>query len=298
MIFATCAALAMLLADPAGGKHIALTEDCHGPANAPAVVFAHNYRAGIIIEAGAHRVAGVQIMKASNVVWRGGTIVAPCQGSSCANGPPQYGARVVDASNVVFEGVTFTDARKAVVLDRAVNVTLRFTRCQGAVEDCVIASASQQLTYTNNQAGPFTFVPTSCTLPNGTVRTGLSQRDCIAILGKWRDGWHPDVFQMRNGVRRVLIALNIVRSSGQVFTQMDTTGDAPLAMVDVLANDIEAGRHGLTLGACDGCTIKRNTLRSYRPDWRAVIIPGRAAACGNSVPSGGPGRDPCPHPAN
>lgn len=292
MIFATCAALAVLLADPSGGKRIALTEDCHAAADQPAVVFRHQYRLPVIIEAGPHKVQGVQIMKAGNISWRGGQVEAPCQAADCKPGPPQYGFRIVDASNVMIEGVHLTAARKAIVLDRAISVTLRHSRCNGAVEDCLIANASQQIEVTHNEFGPFQFRPTQCTI-GSSVTPGLSKRDCIARGGTWKDGDHPDLAQLRGGTKRVLIAFNRAVTTGQGFTQMDTTGDAPLAMVQILANDLRAGRHGLTLGACTECLISRNSLVTAVAGWRAVIIPGQARACANRVPSGGPGRDPC-----
>ncbi|WP_310496502.1 hypothetical protein [Sandarakinorhabdus sp.] len=296
MILATCAALALALANPAGGGTYQLTQDCApvaGKQPGPALTIRARYAAPVVIEAGRHDIAGMAVIGGGNVTLRGGRIMAPggAQGIWPA-GPAYYGLLLRGATGVVIEGTRFTNARKAVVVDESAGITIRFTRCEGGVEDCVIASRTAGLAYVHNIAGPFWTVPTICNIA-GAVTKGLGKAACSSAGGTWTDGWHQDVLQLRDKVTDVLAAWNVINTTGQGITQMDTAGDLPLALVRVTGNDIRAGRHGLTLGRCAGCSIDRNWLASSVPGWKAVIIPGQALACGNTVPSGGAGREAC-----
>lgn len=294
----TCAALALALASPAGGATYTLIDDCRSREGKPALVIRKVYRKPVTITANGRLVQGIVFDGGGNVVWRGGRIEAPSGSGNdpLQTGPQYYGVQMKGESrNVVFEGVQFTNARKAIVFSGpSQGLTVRNSRCEGNVEDCLIASGGSDITFTNNVAGPFTSFPSQCAVGASNIAR-LAKRDCVARQGQWRSGWHSDVLQLRNGVTNVIVANNVINTEGQGLTQMDKPGDAPIRSVRFTNNRIQAGRHGITLGRCEDCVIDQNDLRTSMGHlkWKAVIIPGQARACGNTVPSGGAGRQGC-----
>ncbi len=306
MIITTCAALAAALMNPASaGQTFRLTEDCKSGTARHAIIVTARFAKPVTVEAGGHVVAGIEFRRAANVIWRGGTIEAPLGHGwdALRSGPGYYGVwAAAGTSDLTFEGVTFTNARKAVVwggtaTDYAHRLTVRFSRFTGTMEDGVIAGFGDGLVFAHNRAEDMRFKPTACTLPDGTVRSGLSSRDCAALGGVWRDGWHGDVLQLIGGTRNVLATDNHVRTLHQGLTQMGTTGSPPVYAVRFAFNDIRAGRHGLTLYECqEGCLIDRNVLGSSVTGWRMAVLPGTAKACGNVLLNGfatAPGQGPC-----
>ncbi len=304
MILATCITLAAALANPASaGKTYRLMEDCASGTARHAIIATAQFRAPVTVEAGGHVVKGIEFKRAGNIIWRGGRIEAPLGSGFDAlkSGGGFYGVVAgAGTADIVFEGVEFTNARKAIVwggtaADPAYRLTVRFSRFHGVMEDGVIAGFGDGLVFSHNRAGPFTFKMAACTLPDGTVKV-LGGRDCLAVGGTWRDGWHGDVVQLIGGTRNVLAAFNTITTTGQGLTQMGTTNSPPVYGVRFHANNIRAGRHGLTLYACEGCLIDRNHLATAVPGWKAVVIPGTAKACGNVLPDatrGAPGQEAC-----
>lgn len=297
MVLVTCAALATALANPNSAGTYTLQEDCRSANSRPVFDVRTVFAQPVTVVAKGRTVFGLRIQGGGNLIWRGGTIEAP-NGSGMNTGgagPPHYGVLMTGgARNVRFESVTFTNARKAIVFGGARGLVVDHSRCEGEVEDCLIASNGSGIKFTNNIIGPFKKLMRACTLPDNMVDS-LSKPDCTARGGSWRDGWHSDVLQMRNGVSDVYAAFNVIDTQGHGLTQMAKADDAPIRNVRIHANKIRAGRHGITLGSCDGCLIDGNTLETSMGHlkWRAVIMPGQAKACGNTVPSGGGGRDPC-----
>ena len=294
----SCAALALALSSPAGGGNYTLVDDCRSKEGKPALVIRAVYRKPIVITAHGRLVQGLVFDGGGNIVWSGGRIEAPAGSgeSPLQTGPQYYGVQIKGESrNIVFDGVSFSNARKAIVFSGpSQGLTVRNSRCQGNVEDCLIASGGRDIVFTRNIAGPFVSRPSQCIVGSITYDR-LAKRDCIARSGEWRNGWHSDVLQLRNGVTNVLVADNVINTAGQGLTQMDKPGDAPIRSVRFTNTQIQAGRHGITLGRCDDCMIDQNALRTSMGHlrWKAVIIPGQAKACGNTVPSGGAGRQKC-----
>lgn len=294
----SCAALALALSNPAGGGSFTLTSDCPSRDGQPALVIRHVFKRPVTVYANGRVIRGIVIDGGGNLVWNGGRIEAPAgSGDDPRQGGPQYyGVQIKgDARSIAFEGVSFANARKAIVFSGpAQGLTVRNSRCQGNVEDCLIASGGRDIVFTHNIAGPFTSRPSLCVI--GSVSFDrIAKRDCLARNGEWRNGWHSDVLQLRNGIANVLVAYNVINTTGQGLTQMDKPTDAPIRSVRFTNNRIQAGRHGLTLGRCEDCLIDQNELKTSMGhlNWKAVIIPGQARACGNIVPSGGKGTDSC-----
>lgn len=293
-----CAALILALANPAGGGSYTLTSDCPSRQGGPALVIRQVFRKTVTIEAHGRVIKGMLIDGGGNIAWNGGRIEAPAGSGEDPqqSGAQYYGVQIKGQSrSIAFDGVGFTNARKAIVFSGpAQGLTVRNSRCDGNVEDCLIASGGQDIVFTHNVAGPFVTKPSLCVVGAFTFDR-LPKRDCLARSGEWRSGWHSDVLQLRNGVSNVLVADNVINTTGQGLTQMDKPTDAPIRAVRFTNNRIQAGRHGLTLGRCVDCLIDQNELKTSMGHlkWKAVIIPGQARACGNTVPSGGAGRESC-----
>jgi hypothetical protein len=178
--------------------------------------------------------------------------------------------------------------------DGSAGLTVRNSRCQGNVEDCLIATGGRDIVFSHNVAGPFLSRPSYCKVGSRRLDR-IRKRDCLTQGGEWLNGWHSDVLQLRDGVANVLVTYNVINTVGQGLTQMDKDTDAPIRNVRFSNNQISAGRHGITLGRCEDCVIDQNVLKTSMGQlkWKAVILPGQASACGNRVPSGGAGRQKC-----
>ncbi|WP_164155928.1 right-handed parallel beta-helix repeat-containing protein [Sandarakinorhabdus rubra] len=294
MISVSCAALAVALANPASTGPFRLTQDCPSPDGRPALVNTQIFRAPVTVEAAGRTVAGLAVKGGGNLVWKGGTIRAPL-GSGIAGGARGAGLYAVlitgGARGIAFDNVTFTRARKAIVMGGASGLSVRNSRCVGEVEDCLIVTKASDIDFSNNVAGPFQKNFSSCTLPDGRVEEKVGRKQCQEKAGAWKDGWHSDVVQMYNAVHNVTLANNRFDTIGHGITQFGP--GEPLRNVTITGNTIRAGRNGLRLNVCENCRIEGNRLESAVPEWRAVIMPGTALACGNIVPSGGLGREKC-----
>ena len=298
MPIVTCAALALALANPASSGSFTLSEDC-GPAMvngapAPAMMVPVQFLEPVVVEAGMHRIAGLAVVGGGNLLWRGGLLVAPAGKPERESwGAAFYAVRLDNAREVTLDGISLTNARKGVVVRASTGITVTRSRCEGKVEDCMIVSDSRVIRFTDNIVGPMHVEPSQC-LIGETITTRVPRKRCEADGGKWADGWHSDVLQLRNGVIDVLASGNRIDTRGQGLTQMAARTDRPISAVRFENNVIASGRHGLTLNNCSDCRITGNRLTSSVAGWKSVIRPGEAAACGNDVPDGGPGREKCP----
>lgn len=272
-ITATCATLAAILASAQGGEVISLTNQ-----NCPTITISKAYTKQVTINAGGSSVAGL-VITGKNVRWRSGMITA--LGGAFASSTPGYGVRIYNgAANIRFDGVTVTAAKKGVVLDLASGVVFADSRFVLLGEDGIIASRVNGLTVARTRFAQTIGKPSECNVA-GVVTLGVPSRDC---LGVWKDGYHADAIQMRNGVVNARIYDNLVEGPTQGITQMDTTGDAPLERVIVERNIVRTSNyHPITLGAnCIGCRIMNNRVeRAVGSQIKAVIRQGAAVRCGN-----------------
>jgi hypothetical protein len=304
MIIANCAALAIALANPQAAGDYRLTEDCSkGPAAMAFTVQAYHAKPMTIDLAG-HKIVGIRFENGGGgVTLTNGVISAPLGGGwDLMRGSPYlYGlAAFSGARDIAAHKITFVDAKKAVAVDRASNISITHSRCTGEVEDCIIASATKGITFTHNWVGDLKHKPSECTYPDGRIGYRIARRLCIADGGTWRDGWHGDVVQIRNGTSDVLVAHNQISTPGQGGGQMAARGDAPLARVVWRDNYIEAVTHHVSLFNCQDCLIARNTLKRYPkgpyPNKGDRFLPtvraGNAKACEN-VSETDVGSGPC-----
>ena len=284
IITATPRTLPAALASARSGDTIRLAEGSYRD-----VRIDRTFSPAVTIEATDTIVRGLRIA-GGGVLWRGGTVSAPAG----RNGFAAAGyAALVTGQNVTFSGTTFTNAKKAMVLDRAKGVTVMDSSFLRNGEDGIIASRTARLTVLRSRFALTMAKASSCTTVDGIVYR-IARRDCLARAGVWADGYHPDAVQMRNGVTDVLLSGNVVEGMTQGLTQMGTTGDAPLARVRIEGNTVAADGHHITLANCSGCIIRNNVVRRWRRNtYKAVIRPGAARRCENQAqdePDDGPCR--------
>ena len=278
MIAATCANLAALLLQAQGGETYILRGSC------AAIAITARPHSTVTVDASGATVRGLTIT-GGNIRWLGGTISAAA--GAFAVGPPGYGVLLRGATEVRFDGITVTAAKKGLVLDGSAGVTFADSRFTRYGEDGIIASNSDRVAIIRNRFGEVIGRPTSCVIGTTTIQ-GLSGRDCLDRRGIWTDGYHCDAVQMRNAMTNVLIEGNVVEGATQGLTQMDTAGDAPLQRVLIRSNIVRTdGYHRITLGNCINCLITGNTVaRAEGSTKKAIIIPGQAVECGNTVEDG------------
>ncbi|MDF1505640.1 right-handed parallel beta-helix repeat-containing protein [Roseisolibacter sp. H3M3-2] len=274
-ILATCATIAGILAAAAGGETISLAnQDC------PAISIDRHFPTRVTVNAGGSVVRGL-VISGGNVRWRSGAIVAP--GGAYVAGPLGYGAHLKPGTaDVRFDGVTFTEANRGIAAEGVKRLAVADSRFERLGSDGIIIADSEDLVVARNHFLDTRARPSRCITPTELL-TGISRAACIAILGTWFDGDHPDALQMRDGVKRARIYGNLVEGPTQGLSQMDTPGDDPLERITIELNTIITDNpHKATLTSCSSCLIRRNVVR--RPigsAWKAVILPGPALRCGN-----------------
>lgn len=208
----SCLTIGAALAAAQGGETISLRpgSDC------ARITISKQYAAPVTVDAQGSTVRGIVVNGAANVTWRGGTVLAR---EGVTKGPGGYGLLIRKARSVKVTGSRFGLARKAVVVDKANDVTITGNLFEGVGEDAMIVSATSDLTITRNIIRDTIGKATRCQVA-GNVIEGLSSRDCTARNGHWTDGFHADAVQLRNGVTDALIAENIVSSNMQGIGQI------------------------------------------------------------------------------
>lgn len=284
MIAATCATIAAVLASAPGGSIVTLAGDC------PAIVVTRTYAPPITVRAAGATVRGL-VINGGGVVWQGGILRA--SGGEEGLAGKGYGALVRLGRGVVFDGVTFTDAKKALVISKASGVTVKNSKFVGVREDGIIASTSTGLNITRNEFRDFRPRPPQCRL--GMATEPLKRRECSARGGEWTDGDHPDAVQIRNGIEDAVISFNRIDGTMQGIGQMEATTDLPLKRVRIEGNRIRnTYPHSITLGSCDGCSVVDNDVARVGGGKTVLRFQeGMTASCGNAVADGGKGRGAC-----
>lgn len=275
MIIATCATLAALLAQAKGGETIRLTTSCQN------VTVTRTYPTAVTVIADGATVQAL-VIRGGNLVWRGGILSAV--GGVHASGPTGYAASLTNAKNVTFDNVTFTGARKGIVVNGASVLVVNNSRFTRLGDDGIVLYNADRANITGNRFSETVGKPSSCALPAGAV-SGIKLSDCEKRGGTWLDGYHPDAVQIRQSTR-LLIAGNTVTGPTQGIGQMDAVTDGPLRNVEVERNTVAVTfPHTITLGAkCVDCRIRFNEVRRGAGSTsKTVIRPGAALACGNKV---------------
>lgn len=283
-IAVTCASIVSALASVPGGSTLVLKGDC------PAITISRNYAPALVIEAEGAVVRGL-LITGNGVTWRGGTIRAPI--GVDAKGPPGYGAKVT-GRNTTFDKVKFIESNRAIVTDGAVNLTVKRSQFRLG-QDGIIAAGGSGLDVLNNDFRVTSRKKSKCTTATRTIE-GIPAKVCRSQGGEWRDGWHQDAVQLRNGIIGVRVIGNTIEGVDQGIGEMKAKTDAPLSNVLIKDNDVAvSGYHSITIGeGSSNVRIVNNKVRQTGGQRTVIRIPETAVACENDVQRpGDPGAERC-----
>jgi len=273
MITATCATLAALLASASPPTAIFVQ-----PGDCPALVIKQTFAPPVTIYGPGVQWNGITI-SGGGVAISGGKVRSP--GGQDGFAAAGYGARLT-GQDITLSGMTFGASKKAIVTNGGGNIRILNNRFEGVGEDGVIASRTIGLEIVGNWFGGFTPYKTTCTAADGTVTRGLAKRNCV---GTWRDGYHSDAIQFRNGVTDVVISGNTVAGVNQGIGQMDSPTDRPPVRVAIIGNDVAvADFHSITVGAsCIDCSIVGNRISNTTTNRTVYRFGPSTTACGNTA---------------
>jgi hypothetical protein len=277
MIQATPETINSVLSDTAGGFTIELSGVF------PRLLLRNKYALPIRIIAERALVKGLTVTGAG-IDWLGGQVDA--FGGSYGKGPDGYGIRLyAGCSNVSFQSVKVRNSDRGFVLDRANQV--KMAGCDVSVrQDGMIISGGEDLDIIGNRFHEFDAQPTTCWLPDGTTERGLARRDCEAKLGAWQDGDHSDAIQLRNGIKRALIAYNSIENIAQGIGQMESPGDAPLDSIALVGNQVEvSGFHSITILNATNVSAIRNRTKQLTGRRSPLRVPADAILIENDIQS-------------
>lgn len=283
-IAVTCFSILAALAIAPGGTTLVLRGDCS------AITIGRTYSPPIVIEADGSVVRGL-VITGGGVIWRGGSIRSP--GGVDAGGLAGYGAKVT-GRNTTFDNVLFTDSNRAIVTDGAIDLTVKRSRFEMG-QDGIIAAGGSGLDVLDNVFRVTSRRPSQCVTAERTLE-GLPARHCKAQGGEWRDGWHQDAVQLRNGIDGIRIVGNTIEGVDQGIGEMNAKNDAPLSNVLIKDNDIAvSGFHSITIGAGSrNVRVVNNKVRQTTGRRSVIRIPDTAVACENNVQRpGDPGARRC-----
>lgn len=277
ILAATCATLAAMLATPGVGTQqgdtVQLRDECD-----KLEIKGRRFPYRVTIDASRAVVKSMIIWDSENITWRGGIIAAYGGGDGFAY--DGYGLYMRGVKNVRITGVTFTDAKKAIVLTESEGVTIESNRFWRVREDGIIATKSRNTRIDGNDFTDSQPNPTTCTLPNGTVLRGIPARDCQGVFD---DGNHADAIQVYDGMIDLKIRGNRITGNTQGIGQMGGSTSAPMKRVVVSDNHVAGSQaHQISLYACEDCLIARNVVRRGGT-MKAIIRAGTAVRCGNDV---------------
>jgi Right handed beta helix region len=285
----TCAALLAALANAATSGTLIMKTDCLSPDKAnPALSVPVYFTNPVVLDLAGHRITGFSV-KGGNITIRGGTLEAPNgSGIQGGRGVAHYGMAIhAGARNVTVENMAFTNVRKAIVLWRAENVTVRNNRFFGELEDGLIARQSSNVEFSHNDVRDLVLRQPRCTLPDGTVETGMpAARSCKDKSGVLVGGWHADGIQAYDGMNNVRIEHNRIVSQGQGVVDFGNRTSLPSENFVVRHNFLSTAANPLSLVKVQSGFVQYNTLEEYPDGFKTVVrVRGpKVVNCGNKVP--------------
>lgn len=229
----------------------------------------------VTIKADGSTISGLRIVDSSGIIWLGGAIIGP-QGGDVRPGK-DYGIGLVRVDGVRFDGLTVTSAVRGMVIADSHNVSVRNSNFTGLRSDGIDAAGTSQLVIENNKFSNFSPIK-----PTG------SKKD-----GNWKDGDHPDAIQLwttptNTRLTDIVIRGNIISGDTQGINFFGPRGQG-YARVTVADNDLSIlYPAGISLFACDDCSITRNSLKpapqgKFKVNVRFDNSNGKL--CGNIMPA-------------
>ena len=238
-----------------------------------------------IIATGAD-VAGLRISRSKGIIWRGGTIRAP--GGKNGGSPIDRGVQILSSQNIRFDGVTFTGAKNAMVVDESDGLTVINSRFVNLRSDGIDVAGVSNVRIESNDFSDFTPI-----LPVGrSTEPGYVPGD------------HPDAIQFWQGsagrpASDVIVRYNRITGTMQGIGNFGPYGTGHLRMT-VEYNQVKTWfPNGISIGNCRGCTVRFNSVEHvpggpYRAN--ASFAGSTGLFCGNRIPDvpNNPGNLACP----
>ena len=268
----SCESFASRLSAAEGGDTLVLAGDCDE------ITITERFDRRVTVDASNAVVRGLRIIGGANVSWVGGVVIAP----GGMDGPSNtgYAIHLRGAENVRISDVVITDANRGMVMDDTRNVVLSGNRFWRLRTDGLISRNSVNVQVKGNQFSETVPVPTSCTMPDGSVLRGLAKRNCEGV---WRDGTHSDAIQFYDGATNWKITGNTIRGDTQGIVNFG--GKAPARDIEIIDNDVAVTTgHTISVVKCLGkCLVAGNKVSRGDPGRKAAIYEGTAFRCGNRV---------------
>lgn len=248
MILLMVAALAGLDA----GKTVKLAPGDHDRI----VIKGRHFDPPVTIDARGATIKGLSIESSSGIVWRGGTIVAP-KGRGDADtspagrgtGPSHYAGVVSRSEQIVFDDVTFADAKIGLLAGRNRDLTVRNSRFRSLRSDGIDSVGNSHVLIENNVF--------SDTRP--ILRVGKKGEPGFV------DGDHPDAIQLWAPrdlplASDIIIRNNRIEGSTQGINTFGPKGDGFQRLV--IENNTLFTRYaaGIFITNCSDCRVRFNRL--------------------------------------
>ena len=201
----------------------------------------------VTINAGKTVIKGLRIWDSSGIIWRGGIVQAPM--GRDGHGPNVYGADVRKTDKLTFDGTTFTESLRGVVVADSTNLTVRNVIFTGLRSDGINVAGSSNVLLENNR---FTdFKPSK---PTG------SKADKT-----WKDGDHPDAIQIWNTPNNhsgsnIVIRGNVIDGDTQGINFFGPRFDG-YSRVTVENNDVRITYPAaISVLQCTDCNVRNNRV--------------------------------------
>lgn len=234
----------------------------------------------VTIDARGATIKGLMIESSSGIIWRGGTIVAPKgrgdeDPASRGTGPSHNAAIVGRSEAIVFDDVTFADAKIGLLAGRTRDLTVRNSRFRALRSDGIDSVGNSQVLIENNEFSDTRPIP----------RIGKKGEPGFV------DGDHPDAIQIWAPAdvplaTDITIRNNRIEGSTQGINTFGPRGDGYQRIV--IENNTLLIRYaaGIFISDCSDCRVRFNRLE---PNPEALnVIDMRIDAstgqfCGNQI---------------
>lgn len=247
--------LLLLVASLAGleaGKTVTLPPGAH----ASIVIEDQHFDPPVTIEAHGATVQGLRIAGSSGIIWHGGTIVAPKgrgdKDTSLAGrgmGPAYYASIVARSRDIVFDDVTFSDAKVGMVAGRNNRLTVRNSRFEALRSDGIDSVGNSNVLIENNRFSDTRGIP----------RIG-NKGDANFV-----DGDHCDAIQIWAPVdvpvsTDITIRNNVIEGPTQGINTFGPHGDG-YQRITVENNTLDTRyAAGISVMNCTDCRVRFNRL--------------------------------------
>lgn len=259
------------------GDTIQLKDDC----SSQLVIRNRNIaEPGVTIDATGRRFpAGILILNSYGIKVKGGTFENPA--------PAGRAADVRQGGRIEFDGGTFTNAYRGMVIGRTQGATVRnstFTKLQSDGID--IAGPGDNGLIENNRFSDFNPVKSRCVLPDGSTVIQMPKGKCKGAGGDFRDGDHADAVQTWGGWGTLIVRNNIVKNEDGSAVQtmgITTHGKGAPKRMDIIGNELHTTYSSAIVNASESGTVSGNTVKGDGVN-AAIRLGPQVKGCNNRVP--------------